>query len=437
LRLAVVTPFIDRQHGTERALAELLERLSREYCCEIHLYAERVQDLEVTQSGHPQQPVILSRPQDGEGPQPSAHRPTRQRNSIDPTNAAGVSSAGSIRWHPVRSIPGPHLFKFLFWLLANTTIRWWHRIARGLRFDLVLSPGINCLDADFIIVHAVFRRLRELAREQPQQPFVPETRSSTPRRLHRSAYYATVAAFERIVYRNRKKKLAAVSQRTAELLALSFGRKDVRVIFNGIDTLQFSVPARLARRQGARYRRKLSDDELVLLLIGNDWRMKGLPAVLESLAAASDLPLRLIVAGSDFPAHFQGIVEHLKVGKRCLWESTRPDVIDFYAAADIYVSPTREDSFGLPVAEAMACGLPVITSRFAGVSERIQNERDGFILSNPMDVPALTSLLRRLHADASLRESIGEAAAAVAQNWTWDRNAAEIWAWLRSAKPTR
>src|ERR1700689_5925679 len=47
LRLAVVTPFVDRQHGTERALAELLDRLSHEYACEIHLYAERVQDLAV------------------------------------------------------------------------------------------------------------------------------------------------------------------------------------------------------------------------------------------------------------------------------------------------------------------------------------------------------------------------------------------------------
>jgi glycosyltransferase involved in cell wall biosynthesis len=399
LRLAVVTPFIDRQHGTERALAELLDRLSRDYACEIHLYAERVADLSVTS---------LS------------------------TSPTGATQSGSITWHRVPGIPGPHLLKFLFWILANTTMRWWHRIARGLRADLVLSPGINCLDADFIIVHAVFHRLRELASEQPQQPFVPETRSSTPRRLHRSLYYSTVAALERIVYRNRKTKLAAVSHRTAELLALCFGREDVPVIFNGIDTIQFSVPARLARRQGARFRRKLSDDELVLLLIGNDWRVKGLPAVLESIAAAPDLPLRLIVAGSDIPANFQGIVEHLKVGNRCLWEPARPDVIDFYAAADIYVSPSREDSFGLPVAEAMACGLPVITSKFAGVSELIANQRDGFVLPDPKDSAALTAILRTLYADPSLRTRIGDSASTVTQLHTWDRNASEIWRWLQS-----
>ena len=266
---------------------------------------------------------------------------------------------------------------------------------------------------------------------------MPGTRSSTPRRLHRGAYYATVAALERIVYRNRKTKLAAVSHRTADLLDLCFGRKNVPVIFNGIDTIQFSVPARLARRQGARFRRKISDDECILLLIGNDWRVKGLPAVLESIAAAPELSLRLIVAGSDIPANFQGIVEHLNVGNRVLWESTRPDVIDFYAASDVYVSPSREDSFGLPVAEAMACGLPVITSKFAGVSELIQNARDGFVLPDPKDSAALTAILRSLNTDPALRTRIGDSAATVAQLCTWDRNASEIWHWLQSAKLPR
>ena len=434
MRLAVVTPFIDRQHGTERALAELLDRLRRDYSCEIHLYAERIADLSVV-SPPEKKPVILSRPQECEGPQLSPNQPTQRDTRPVATNAGARPQSGSITWHRVPAIPGPHLFKFLFWIVANTAMRWWHRVARGQCFDLVLSPGINCLDADFIIVHAVFRRLRELANEQPGQPFVPETRSSTPRRLHRGAYYATVAALERIVYRNQKTKLAAVSHRTAELLDLCFGRKNVPVIFNGIDTIQFSVPARLARRQSARFRRKLSDDELVLLLIGNDWRVKGLPAVLESIAAAPDLPLRLIVSGSDIPANFQGIVEHLKVGNRILWEPTRPDVIDFYAAADVYVSPSREDSFGLPVAEAMACGLPVITSKFAGVSELIQNERDGFVLPDPKDTAALTAILRTLYADHALRTRIGESAATVAQLHTWDRNASEIWTWLITPNP--
>jgi glycosyltransferase involved in cell wall biosynthesis len=409
LRLAVVTPFVDRQHGTERAFAELLDHLSREYGCVIHLYAERVSDLAVTVPGAASQ-----------------------------SNATRSTQSGSITWHRVPAPPGPHLFKFLFWIIANTAMRLWGRVVHGLRFDLVLSPGINCLDADFVVVHALFHRLRELVREERSQESTSESRSvGILRQLHRRTYYATVAALERIVYANRKTRLAAVSQRTADLLGRYFGRNDVAVIFNGIDTVQFSVPTRLARRQGARFRRKVSDSEFVLLLIGNDWRVKGLPTVLEAMSKARDLPLRLIVVGSDAASNFQRTAQQLGIVDRCQWESPRADVIDFYAAADVYVSPSREDSFGLPVAEAMACGLPVITSKFAGVSELIQNERDGLLLSDPTHAGVLADLLRGLCANAAAQSSLGNAAAVIAQNYTWDRNAAEMWQWLQTGKQTR
>jgi glycosyltransferase involved in cell wall biosynthesis len=439
LRLAVVTPFIDRQHGTERAIAELLDRLSREYACEIHLYAERVADLSITSpTGVNFRPAPSRSPKSrsattadmecGASAPPSRSRPREAR-------ATSTPSSGSIIWHRVPTILGPHLFKFLFWILANTVMRWWHRVARGQHPDLVFSPGINCLDADLIVVHALFRRLRELSGEQSQ---ASETNNISPlRRLHRSAYYATVAALERIVYANRKTCLAAVSRRTADLLARYFNRTDTTVIYNGIDTVQFSVPARLAHRQGARFRRNFSDKELVLLLIGNDWRVKGLPTVLAAMAATRDLPLRLIVVGSDVPTSFQENAQQLGIADRCRWESPRADVIDFYATADAYVSPSLEDSFGLPVAEAMACGLPVITSKFAGVSELIQNERDGLVLTNPADSAVLAELLRGLHANATARTTLGNAAAVTAQAWTWDRNASAIWQWLNSAKPRR
>jgi UDP-glucose:(heptosyl)LPS alpha-1,3-glucosyltransferase len=432
LRLAVVTPFIDKQHGTERALAELLTRLSCEYGCEVHLYAERVADLAITPpapSRSPKSPTAAPAHVECGGSAP----PLRSRPQEIP--ATSTPSSGSITWHRVPTIPGPHLFKFLFWILANTAMRWWHRLAHGRRFDLVFSPGINCLDADFIVVHALFHRLRELSGEPSSQSQPAETQGVSPlRHLHRRVYYATVATLERIVYANRKIRLAAVSRRTADLLARYFNRTDVAVIYNGIDTDQFSVPARLARRQGARYRRNFSDKELVLLLIGNDWRVKGLPTILAAMAATRDLPLRLIVVGSDVPTGFQNNAQQLGIADRCRWESPRPDVIDFYAAADIYVSPSQEDSFGLPVAEAMACGLPVITSKFAGVSELIQNERDGLIMPDPTNPAVLADLLRGLFDNPIARSTLGNAAAVTAQSWTWDRNATQLWTWLKSAK---
>jgi glycosyltransferase involved in cell wall biosynthesis len=392
LRLAVVSPFVDRRHGTERALAELLERLARRYHCQIHLYSQRVED------------IVLDDP--------------------DAPRAAG---AGAILWHKVPSVAGPHLLQFVSWIAANAFLRWYYRLLRGPSFDLVLSPGINCLNADVVIVHALFHRLRELSREDTNDS---PTRAGFFSRLHRRAYYTLLAALERHVYSHRDVSLAAVSQRTADLLGQYFLRRDVRVIPNGVDTRQFSISARMERRREARRRRNFCHSDCVLLLIGNDWRVKGVPTILAAMAAASALPLHLLVAGTDGADPFREMARHLGILDRCQWEPQSRDVLDLYAAADIYVSPSLEDSFGLPVAEAMACGLPVITSVRAGVSGLVHDEVDAFVLRDPGDEKALAELLRRLCVDQALRSRVSSAAAAAAQDWTWDRNAAAVWEFL-------
>jgi glycosyltransferase involved in cell wall biosynthesis len=392
LRLAVVSPFVDRRHGTERALAELLECLTRNEHCEIHLYAQRVEDL-----------------------------------AFDLPSSVSAQESGAILWHRVPSIPGPHLLQFFFWFLANSFCRRWDRWVHGVRCGLVLSPGINCLDADVIIVHALFHRLKELAREEKLE----SARLGLLRRLHRRAYYALLTALERRIYANPKISLVAVSPRTAGLLAKYFRRHDVRVIPNGVDTSQFSPAARLARRGQARALRHFHDNDSVLLLIGNDWGNKGLPSILEALPKLLDTPVRLLIVGDDATASSREMAGRMGVLDRCTWEPARADILDAYAAADIYVSPSREDSFAMPVAEAMACGLPVITSAFAGVSSLLHDGMDSFVLRDPRDVDSLAKLIRMLCEQEELRSRMGRAAAKTTLEWTWERNAAAVWGFLQ------
>ena len=396
MRLAVVSPFVDRRHGTERALAELLERLASEYGCEMHLYAQRVDDLAVAE----RQP-------------------------------AGTEQSGAIFWHRVPSIRGPHVVQFVAWVMLQGLLRRWDTIFGGISYDLVLSPGINCLQPDVVIVHALFHRLQELAREDRNAQL---EKGSFFRQLHRRVYYALLTRMERRIYADEKVSLAAVSQLTAGLLNEYFHLKDVCLIPNGVDTAHFSPAARLARRAEARKRRGFRDEDFVLLLIGNDWRVKGLPVILDAIAALPAVPVRLLVAGSDAAESFRARAIQLGVQDRCLWELPGPDVVDFYAAADVYVSPSREDSFGLPVAEAMACGLPVITSLFAGVADYIEDGLDGFALREPRDAKTLRQLIERLQREPDLRRNLGEAAAKKAMEWDWDRSAEKLWELLKDAK---
>ena len=394
MRLAVVSPFIDRRHGTERAVAELLERLVGDEQCEIHLYAQRVEDL-----------------------------------ALAGAFSVGPANSGRIVWHRVPSIPGPHLLQFLAWILLNTIRRAWDRRAHGLLFDLVLSPGVNCLDADLVIVHTLFHRLLELARNEQLQASSP----SLLRRLHRRAYYALLTRLERRIYTNPKVTLAAVSARTAALLSKYFHRQDVTVIPNGVDTALFSPSARLARRELARGHRQFRREDFVLLLIGNDLSNKGLPAVLEAMRVLPEIPARLIIVGNDPASESRESAQRLGILDRCLWEPATADILDAYAAADVYVSPSREDSFGMPVAEAMACGLPVITSVFAGVASLLHDGVDSFVLHDPHDSKTLAKLVRTLYEQPELRSRMGQAATNVSQGWTWDRNASAVLQLLQKA----
>jgi glycosyltransferase involved in cell wall biosynthesis len=405
LRLAVVSPFVDRRHGTERALVEILERLTREYPCEVHLFAQQVADLHVRF--------------------PDERNP--DESNSDESHAAATSR---VTWHPVASSSGPHILQFIAWFFRNRRARQEFVRRSGLPFDVVLSPGINCSDADVIIVHALFHRLRELSENSSVNS---PARAGTLRNLHRKIYYRLLTWLETRIYRNPRTLLAAVSPRTKADLARYFNRQDVSVVPNAVDTAVFSVDARMARRAEMRRHYNFADDDLVLLLIGNDWAIKGLPTLLQAMALLPQLPMRLLVAGADTVNPFRKLAATLQLADRCRWEPSSPDVLRFYSAADVYVSPSLEDSFGMPVAEAMACGLPAITSTLAGISAFVDSNVNAYVLPDPQDAPALAALLNTIYANIALRQQVGSAAARKAREWTWDNVAAQVWHLLNAA----
>jgi UDP-glucose:(heptosyl)LPS alpha-1,3-glucosyltransferase len=104
----------------------------------------------------------------------------------------------------------------------------------------------------------------------------------------------------------------------------------------------------------------------------------------------------------------------------------RKDVEFYYAAADVYAGPSLEDTFALPPAEAMACGLPVIVSAANGTCEIMTNEQNGLILSDSTNSLELAQMLRRLYEDQDLRKRLEQNAAETAGKYTWERNGREL-----------
>jgi glycosyltransferase involved in cell wall biosynthesis len=394
----VVSPFLDRRHGTERCIMEQLERIASQQGVEIHLYCQRVDDLQ------------------------GAIRYT------------GASSSASIFWHKVPALPGPHLLGYLWWFIANHVQRWWDSRVRGVRCDLLYSPGINALDADAITVHIVFHEF--YAQVRSQLSFRAAPFASWPRLVHRLLYYHLSMALERQVYR-RVHALAAVSGLVADQLAKYFQCKDAVVIRNGVDTGRFSVSARLARRAAARDQFSLSSSDFVLLLIGNDWKKKGLGSLLNALSMCEDLPFKLLVVGTDDRTPYQTFFQRREMAGRIRFLDPSRDVLQFYAAADAYVGPSLEDAYGLPILEAMACGLPVIASSRAGASEIIEHGKNGLVLQDPQDSQTLAEMLQTLYCHAELRQDMGHAASVTALRNSWEHNAAETWEFLQRAAAKR
>jgi glycosyltransferase involved in cell wall biosynthesis len=395
LRLAVVSPFLDRRHGTERCIVEQLERFAAHSDVEIHLYSQCVEDL----AGVVRYP--------------------------------DASSSARILWHKVPAIRGPHLFAYLWWFFANQAQRWWDSHIRGQVFDLLYSPGINALDADAIAVHIIFHELYLQVRADLRFRNAPL--ASWPRLFHRQLYYHLMMALERRIYRRRASSLAGVSNLVASQLAKHFQRTDIVVIRNGVDTARFSPQLRLARRTSIREQFSLSPGDFSLLLIGNDWKKKGLDTLLGALAACRELPLTLLVVGNDDRAAYEPIIRACGIADRIRFLNPSPDVLQFYAAADAYVGPSLEDAYGLPILEAMACGLPVIASSRAGASEIISNGKDGMILREAQDAQELANMLRTLYANPELCRQLGQEGCMTAQRQTWNRNAEETRGFLVEA----
>ena len=388
MRLAVVSPFLDRRHGTERCIAEQLERFAKYPDTEIHLYAQHVEDLSNL-----------------------VRYPAR--------------ATGTIVWHKVPRLPGPHLFAYLWWFLANHLQRWWDEKVSGLKFDLLYSPGINTFDADAISIHVIFNEFYQRVR-----PRLVRNRNLT--NVHRQLYYNLICLLEKVIYRQRN-SLTTISAHSSACLLKFFQRSDVPVIRYGVDTEAFSPASRAKRRDSERASLGIEATDFCLLMIGNDWKNKGLDTLLDALSGCPEIGFTLVVVGSDDRRSYDEQIRRLHLESKIRFPGSSPDVMRFYAAADAYVAPSLEDAYGLPILEAMACGLPVIASSRAGASEIILDGQNGFVLRDPEDPRELAKLLRQIYSDAALRIKIANAATRTAMEHTWDCNAAATWEFLTAA----
>ncbi len=180
----------------------------------------------------------------------------------------------------------------------------------------------------------------------------------------------------------------------------------ISVVFNTVDLDRFHPRMRDVHRAGKRAELGLGEESILLLFAGNNFRLKGIETLIRALALLTaqfpDRDFRLLVAGRGRPGRYRRLMKELGVAARVVFTGPLSPMEHYYAAADIYVHPTFYDSCSLTVLEALATGLPAVTTRFNGAAQVIASQEGGMVIDDPADAAELAAAVA-LYADPEKR----------------------------------
>jgi len=288
-------------------------------------------------------------------------------------------------------------------LLAAPLFRWAAaRTLRSGRYDLVHGTGGATPGASVVTAHFCAAEWRRTDR----------TASAYQRLVSAQAVRDERRAYGHPALR----AVIAVSKRTADDVARHYGplRAPTFVIPNGVDQTRFAPSGR--PRAPGRTR---------LLFVGAYGR-KGLDTAIRALALMTR-DAELVAVGDGDRARFLALAAALGVADRVRLEPWRERIEEAYTAADVFVFPTRYEPFGMVIAEALASGLPVVTSAAAGAAELVRGGVAGSVVADPEDAAAFAAALDRLAGDEALLAAMGRAARECVRGLTWDDVAARTW----------
>lgn len=237
--------------------------------------------------------------------------------------------------------------------------------------------------------------------------------------------YREFAALEACQYVNDGRLFVALSHKVANAFVSYHGIAPdvIRVVPNGVDCERYTPANRNIHRSAMREELQLEPDTLLLLMIAHNFRLKALPSAIHALAHVRQQSpgVHLAVMGGGPPRRYQRLARSLGVSNHVTFLGSRPDSIPFLAAADVLIHPTYYDACSLVVLEALASGLPVVSTRATGVHELMTDGVEGFLVSDPSETKAMAAHLGRL-LDPTVREEMGRAARRLALQHSFSGN---------------
>jgi UDP-glucose:(heptosyl)LPS alpha-1,3-glucosyltransferase len=373
IRFAIgILDFSKKKGGAERYLVDLCTRMATEGY-EVHVYAEH---------------------QDEENP--------------------------GIYFHSVKTIPFPKSLRLLSFAIKATK-----EIENG-NYDITFGVG-NTLKADVLQPHGgvhwawFWRSLRAydhpilwmikfFGRVLSLKQWISGWIEDAP---YKKAKFAKIIAISEMV----KKDMIRWYQIPEERIT---------VVYNGVDIEHFH-PRNRQYREEIRRRHGIGD-ELVILFVSNNFRMKGLSFLIKALAKirkGNPLPFKLLVLGRDRQGSYLRLARENGIFEEVVFAGSTNEPEKYYGASDFLVHPTFYDACSLTVLEALASGLPVITTHSNGAGGIITQGQEGFVISDPRGEKILIEKISFL-LDRERVEKASIAARRLAETYSIERNWKEM-----------
>ena len=316
--------------------------------------------------------------------------------STDPPFRLGEYQAG-LAFHQVHT-PSYPLFREPQYVLslANKVVQ----VAREFELQII--------HAHYAIPHAtaalLSRQVLESAGRAPAPKVVTTLHGTDITLVGSDPSYSEIVAYS--IERSDGVTAVSRSLRDATRRELCVGR-DIEVIPNFLDCEVYY------RRQVPGLRQRLAPDESTKLVIhvSNFRPVKRIDAVMEVFARiARAVPAKLLLVG-DGPEHGTAyrLGRDLNVAHQVEMLGAQEDIIPLLSAADVFLLPSAQESFGLAALEAMACDVPVVASRVGGLPEVIEHGVTGF-LHDPGDLDGMAESAIALLTDPALHVSVADAA---------------------------
>jgi UDP-glucose:(heptosyl)LPS alpha-1,3-glucosyltransferase len=329
----------------------------------------------------------------------------------------------SLTWLPVHAVKRPAVLNHASFARAAG------KLEHAGAFDVVVSVDSAATSADVVIAHFCLGAF--------SSRFAGLRGGANPlRRVYQRMAEGSLSRHERRLYRSRRlRAVIAVSQGLKRELIEQYGiaASKITVIPNGVDRSVFHPTASREAKDELRRELGLPEKAFIAVFMGGDWDRKGLADVIRAVAQLPEA--RLVIVGRGNVAAFEKVAADAKVSDRVQFVGLQAHPERYLAAGDVFVCPSRYETFSMSGLEAAACGLPMLVVRTNGLEDFVEPGVNGFFVEPTVE--SVREHLARVIADPELRCSMSRAAVKTAERFDWNAIAEETRAVLEQVARER